>query len=58
MVYDEEGEPLTVKYHVIASMLLNELEKLNERCEAQGERLSQIEVQLEELQSQTALVRE
>ncbi len=28
VVYDEEGEPLTVKYHVLDSMLLNELSKM------------------------------
>ena len=27
VVYDEEGQPFTVKYHVLSSMLLNELQK-------------------------------
>ncbi len=29
VVYDEEGEPLTVRYHILSSMLLNELKKLS-----------------------------
>jgi hypothetical protein len=31
VVYDEEGEPFTVKYHLLSSMLLNELKKLEVR---------------------------
>ena len=37
VVHDEEGEPFTVKYHVLSSMLLNELQRLHERFEAQDE---------------------
>ncbi len=29
VVYDDEGEPSTVKYHLLASMLLNELKRLD-----------------------------
>jgi len=29
VVYDEEGEPFTVKYHMLSSMLLNEMKKSN-----------------------------
>ena len=29
VVYDEEGQPLTVKYHLLSAILLNELKKLN-----------------------------
>jgi hypothetical protein len=28
VVYDEEGQPLTVKYHLLGAMLLNEMEKM------------------------------
>ena len=37
VVYDEEGRPETVKYHLLSSMLLNEVQKLSERVEAQDE---------------------
>ena len=30
VVYDEEGQPFTVKYHLLSSMLLNELQRLRE----------------------------
>ena len=33
VVYDEEGEPFTVKYHLLSSMLLNELKKLRGQFE-------------------------
>ncbi len=35
VVYDEEGEPFTVKYHLLSSMLLNELKKERARSQAQ-----------------------
>jgi hypothetical protein len=35
VVYDEEGQPFTVKYHLMSSMLLNELKKQHERLERQ-----------------------
>ena len=35
VIYDEEGRPETVKYHLLGSMLLNELRKVHERCGAQ-----------------------
>ena len=37
VVHDEDGEPFTVKYHLLSSMLLNELQRLSERVEAQDE---------------------
>ncbi len=49
VVYDEDGKPFTVKYHLLSPMLLNELRK-------QHERLSAVEERLELLESQ-ALVR-
>ncbi len=38
VVYDEEGAPFTVKYHVLSSILLNELKKVHARS-GQQERL-------------------
>jgi uncharacterized protein YigA (DUF484 family) len=35
VAYDDQGEPLTVKYHMLGSMLLNELKKQNEQLEEQ-----------------------
>src|SRR6185503_21028037 len=36
VVYDDEGKPFTVKYHLLSSMLLNELKKQHDQIEAQG----------------------
>ncbi len=36
VVYDDEGQPFTVKYHILSSMLLNELKKLREQLDAQS----------------------
>ncbi len=33
VVYDEEGLPFTVKYHLLSAMLLNELKRVHERIE-------------------------
>lgn len=35
-VYDEEGEPYTVRYHLLPSLLLNELQKQHRRIQVQG----------------------
>ncbi len=48
VVYDEEGQPFTVKYHVLSSMLLNELQKLHQRLAAQRDEHAS---ELEELRS-------
>jgi hypothetical protein len=51
VVYDDDGEPFTVKYHLLASMLLNELEKLRDRYDRElGEHASE----LAELRGQVA----
>lgn len=39
VVYGEDGQPFTVKYHVMASMLLNEMQKQQSRIEALEARL-------------------
>jgi hypothetical protein len=53
VVYDEEGQPFAVKYHLLSSMLLNELKKLHERVEAQGAERAR---ELEELEARLAAV--
>ncbi len=39
VVYDEEGRPFTVKYHLLSSMLLNELQRLNAAHEREVQEL-------------------
>ncbi len=39
VVYDDAGKPFTVKYHMLSSMLLNEMKKMHERLKQQDERL-------------------
>jgi hypothetical protein len=59
VVYDEEGNPFTVKYHLLSAMLLNELKKLgetharevNELRNAQGEQRSEFEARIAALES-------
>ena len=50
VVYDDEGQPMTVKYHLLSSMLLKELEKLNGRVEEQAEHLRGLEERLAALE--------
>jgi hypothetical protein len=51
VVDDNEGKPFTIKYHLLSSMLLNELEKLHETVETQETRhardLNELRTQLE-----------
>jgi hypothetical protein len=58
VVYDERGQPFTVKYHEIAPMLLNEMKKLRSKIEKQRqenqEQLAEIEAQRRENQAQQA----
>ena len=35
VVFDKEGKPYTVRYHILSSMLLNDLQKQHARVEAQ-----------------------
>jgi hypothetical protein len=37
VVHDDEGKPFTVKYHLLAAMLLNELQKAHEGLEGEGD---------------------
>ena len=36
VVFDKEGKPYTVRYHILSSMLLNDLQKQHARVEAPG----------------------
>ncbi len=53
-VYDEEGQPFTVKYHLLSSMLLNELKKLATREEHQSRELEILRSRVEALEEQVA----
>jgi len=49
VVYTEDGEPETVKYHLIATMLLNELQKQQQVTTDQAAQLAAVEMQLAKL---------
>ena len=51
VVYDDEGAPSTVKYHLLGSMLLNELQKSHQEQQELALRVEEHERQLEELRS-------
>ena len=55
VVYDAEGNPFTVKYHLLSSMLLNELQK---QCQAQDARDEALEQELAELRDEVRELRE
>jgi hypothetical protein len=46
VVYDEAGKPQTVGYHLLASLLLNQLQKEHGVVEAQSEELAQLKKQV------------
>ena len=61
VVYDDEGRPETVKYHLLSSLLLNEFQKLHQVNQEQDERLTQIKSQedeISELRAQIAVLQE
>ena len=51
VVYDDDGMPFTVKYHLLGTMLLNELQKQHERDEAQARELEQLRAEVRELRA-------
>ena len=51
VVYDEQGRPLTVKYHLLSSMLLNELQKQVDRDAARALELRALEARLQALEA-------
>jgi hypothetical protein len=57
VVYDEDGRPFTVKYHLLSSMLLNELKELSDRLEEQGEtHAREMEAQARKFEARLAAV--
>ena len=47
VVYDKDGQPLTVKYHLLAPMLLNELQKQHSVVTAQQQEIEGLKSQLQ-----------
>ena len=43
VVYDEEGKPFTVKYHLLSTMLLNELQEQQAELDALASRMEKLE---------------
>ena len=56
VVYDEDGKPFTVKYHLLSAMLLNELQKLHEQGEEQSRDLEEQRIELTRLRELEARV--
>jgi hypothetical protein len=54
VVYDKEGKPFTVKYHLLSSMLLNELKTIHEQLGRQTQILQRQETRLAALESRSA----
>jgi hypothetical protein len=52
VVYNKDGQPETVAYHLLAGLLLNELQKQHQQVEEQTERLAAESRQLEEQNKQ------
>jgi hypothetical protein len=56
VVYGRDGEPETVRYHVLVPLLLNELQKERSRSQAQERRSAEQQRELTEQRHQTAAV--
>ena len=57
VVYDDAGKPFTVKYHMMSTMLLNEMKKQAAKLEAQEielSRLRALEARVASLESRAA----
>lgn len=54
VVYNENGDPETVKYHLLATMLLNELQKQQQVTMDQAAQLAAVKMQLAELTTLTS----
>jgi hypothetical protein len=50
VVYDEEGRPETVKYHLLSTLLLNELQKLSHQAQKQHRTIAVLSRRLEQLE--------
>ena len=56
VVYDEEGRPETVKYHLLSTMLLNEMQRERAVIDAYAERTAVFEFEMEEVKKQLAAI--
>lgn len=54
VVYDEQGQPQTVKYHLLSTLLLNELQRLDQQSRDLEERLREQNKDLERLRRKGA----
>ena len=50
VAYDPDGEPYTVKYQYLSTMLLNEVQKQYHRAEAEGKVITEQEQRISELE--------
>ena len=55
VAYDKDGQPYSVKYQLLAPMLLNEVQKQYRRAEKQAEVIKAQEEQIESLKQQLQL---
>ena len=51
-IFDDEGKPFTVRYHLLAPMLLNELQKELRTSREQQQLIGALESRLAALESQ------
>ncbi len=54
VVYDDEGQPLTVKYHLLSALLIGELQREHQQGEAREARLEELEQSLAALRHELA----
>jgi hypothetical protein len=54
VVYGKDGKPETVAYHVLATLLLNELQKDHRVMQVQAERIASLEKQTSTLEKHSA----
>ena len=52
VAYDKDGQPYTVRYQYIATMLLNEVQKQNHRAEAQADLIKAQQQEIDDLKQQ------
>ena len=52
VVYDDEGQPFTVKYHEMAPMLLNEMKKQRATAQEQQRSIAKLEAQEQTIEAQ------
>ena len=58
VAYDKDGQPYTVRYQYIATMLLNEVQKQYRRAEAQSEVVQALQDQIKSQQQEIESLRQ